>query len=502
VGGKDLVADILPPPEYIIESYLTVLQSLHEADPARLSSLADKFHKLKVEYLARHEYWKNNLVDGKTKQLLLSDSYAPALDFFDIAEKEFFPLLLRGDSKSASALAQGRLKTRYEAHRGVIDEIVKVTNERNAALEGGARRSLTSALLLLVAISLGACVIGLLVLAGINRGIFGAFRMCLGVTNSIAAGDLSVDIRVEGTGILRELLQSLDKMLANLRDIIGKVTDVSHNLASASRQLSETSEQIATGAEEVAAQAATVATASEEMSATSTDIARNCVSAAQVSEQSIDFSYTGAKVFHETISGMGVIADLVDRTSRTVESLGSRSEQIGAIVGTIEDIADQTNLLALNAAIEAARAGEQGRGFAVVADEVRALAERTTKATREIGEMIKAIQNDTGEAVRAMEEGVREAKKGEASAGKSGEALSDIITRIGDVAMQINQIAAAAEQQTATTGEVTSNIHQITEVVNQTARGAEETAVAAAQLAHHAGELQSLVGRFTLERVN
>jgi methyl-accepting chemotaxis protein len=200
----------------------------------------------------------------------------------------------------------------------------------------------------------------------------------------------------------------------------------------------------------------------------------------------------------ETITGMNIIADRVRQTSRTIEALGSRSEQIGDIVGTIEDIADQTNLLALNAAIEAARAGEQGRGFAVVADEVRALAERTTKATREIGEMIKAIQNETREAVKAMEEGVNEVEKGATSSQKSGLALEEILGRINEVSMQVNQIATAAEEQTATTGEVTSNIQQITEVVHQTARGAEETASAAAQLAEQAQGLQNLVRQFKL----
>jgi methyl-accepting chemotaxis protein len=198
------------------------------------------------------------------------------------------------------------------------------------------------------------------------------------------------------------------------------------------------------------------------------------------------------------MSGMNVIAERVRQTSMTIEALGTRSDQIGAIVSTIEDIADQTNLLALNAAIEAARAGEQGRGFAVVADEVRALAERTTKATREIGEMIKAIQNETSDAVKAMEEGVNEVEKGAAFSQKSGHALDEILGRINEVTMQINQIAMAAEQQTATTGVLTGNIQQITDEVGRTALGAVDTAGAAAQLATQARDLQNIVSRFRL----
>jgi methyl-accepting chemotaxis protein len=195
---------------------------------------------------------------------------------------------------------------------------------------------------------------------------------------------------------------------------------------------------------------------------------------------------------------MSQIAERVHESSQTVESLGVRSDQIGAIIGTIEDIADQTNLLALNAAIEAARAGEQGRGFAVVADEVRALAERTTRATREIDGMIKAIQSETREAVIAMEQGVEQVASGTGEAEKSGQALQEILQQINDVSMQINQVATAAEEQTATTGEISGNMMQITDVVRRTSQGASESAVAAAQLNGSADELQRLVRQFKL----
>jgi methyl-accepting chemotaxis protein len=255
---------------------------------------------------------------------------------------------------------------------------------------------------------------------------------------------------------------------------------------------------MATGSEEVSAQVGTVATAGEEMSATSGDIAQNCQFAAEASQQASTAAVTGAKVVDETIFLMNSIAGLVRNSANAVESLGNRSDQIGAIVGTIEDIADQTNLLALNAAIEAARAGEQGRGFAVVADEVRALAERTTRATREIGEMIKAIQLETKGAVIAMEQGVNEVAKGSATAANSGRALEEILEQINSVTTQINQVATAAEEQTATTSEISSNMQQITDAVAQTANGAQESAVAAEQLSGLADDLRVIVRQFKL----
>lgn len=314
----------------------------------------------------------------------------------------------------------------------------------------------------------------------------------------IASGDISKKVRIFANDELGAVGVSINSMLDSLNAMIASIQSASLKIASASHQIQSSSEQMATGAEEVAAQTGTVATAGEEMAATATEIAGNCLAAADGANQASSTASNGAAVVQETISVMNRIANRVRETAQTVENLGARGDQIGEIIATIEDIADQTNLLALNAAIEAARAGEQGRGFAVVADEVRALAERTTTATKEIGAMIKAIQRDTGEAVSSMNKGVDEVEQGTREASRSGEALEGILTQIGSLSMQIGQIATAAEQQTATTSEISNNIHQITDVVHQTAQGTQESAAAATQLEGLAEELQRLVGRFTL----
>ncbi len=310
--------------------------------------------------------------------------------------------------------------------------------------------------------------------------------------------DLTKQLPIISKNEIGELGICINNFIDKLHSVISNISSSSIKVAIAANQLHSSAEHISSGAEEVVAQSTTVATASEEMSATATDIARNCQLAADGAQLATQSAHNGVAVVDATIMVMRQIAEKVQASAKTVESLGVRSDQIGAIIGTIEDIADQTNLLALNAAIEAARAGEQGRGFAVVADEVRALAERTTRATREIGEMIKAIQNETKGAVEAMAQGVRQVETGSSEAAKSGEALSEIMEQINAVAMQVSQIATAAEEQTATTSEISSNMNQITEVVQATAHGAHESLLASSRMNSNAEELLAVINKFKI----
>ena len=325
-----------------------------------------------------------------------------------------------------------------------------------------------------------------------------ALDRIIGYLVTLTAGDLTQPIVAKRNNEISAIIRGISSLQDTMRSVIAQISQTSEQVALASQQLHSSAEQIASGSEHVASQTNAVAVASEEMAATSGEISHNCLSAAENSSHASDAAQSGADIVRQTTEGMERIAVRVKGTAKTIIELGARSDQIGEIIGTIEDIADQTNLLALNAAIEAARAGEQGRGFAVVADEVRALAERTTRATREIGVMIKAIQSETKTAVDAIEDGVAEVEKGTESSVRSGQALEQILEQIKDVTMQVNQIATAAEQQTATTGEITHNIQQITSVVQQTAHGATGTASAAAALSRQSGELRQLVGKFTL----
>ncbi|MBW4055293.1 MAG: bacteriohemerythrin [Proteobacteria bacterium] len=330
-----------------------------------------------------------------------------------------------------------------------------------------------------------------------------AFKPLTGIVVALekaAGGDLSVRADASGGGEFARLATSFNTMMTDMNKAMRQFFSVADTVRDSVILVRSTTDAMASAAEDVAVQATTIATASEEMSATSGDIARNCLYAAESAQKATEQTHSGSQLVQSSSRLMENIAQRVNISSQTVEGLGKRSDQIGAIVNTIQDIADQTNLLALNAAIEAARAGEQGRGFAVVADEVRALAERTTKATKEIAAMIKAIQNETQSAVSSMSEGVDEVNRGTAETTRSGEALEDILNRINELTMQISQVATAAEEQTATTQEITNNIQMITDVVNRNVENAHSTTQATTTLAKEVDNLHELVGHFHLSK--
>ncbi len=412
--------------------------------------------------------------------------------------EEMITATLDGDRETALDIMRTQClsyeKKIDDAIKKIFDLKIQLAEQRGEQNSASAR----NAIIQMSAFAVAGMVIAIILGLFMARQLSAPLLKVVEFAKAIAQGDLSNHLEMNQKDETGQLAEAVNTMADRLNRLISGVAENASQVAAAAGQLTANAEQMATGAEEVAAQSGTVATASEEMAATSTEIAQNCSTAADEAHRASETAGRGSEVIRHTVEEMARIADRVRETAKTVESLGTRSDQIGEIIGTIEDIADQTNLLALNAAIEAARAGEQGRGFAVVADEVRALAERTTKATKEIGTMIKAIQHETKGAVAIMEQGVQEVERGTAEAAESGKALEEILEQVGTVTMQVNQIATAAEQQTATTTEISGNIQQITDVVHDTARGAQETAAAARQLSNLSDELQQLIGQFHL----
>ncbi|MEI7811999.1 MAG: methyl-accepting chemotaxis protein [Ignavibacteria bacterium] len=325
----------------------------------------------------------------------------------------------------------------------------------------------------------------------------------LQVIDRLAAGDLTITIEEHQVDDeIGKLKGQLLLMINGLSNLISQVKDAVEATASASAQISSSTEQMSAGARDQNIQATEIAGAVEEMTKTILETSKNTSVASDSAKEAGDKAKEGGKVIVQTIDGMNRIADVVVRSAKTVETLGNSSNQIGEIVQVIDDIADQTNLLALNAAIEAARAGEQGRGFAVVADEVRKLAERTTKATKEIAIMIKQIQKDTSDAVESMNQGTNEVENGKILANKAGDSLQEIISATEKVSDIIDQVATAAEEQFRASDEISKNIEAITTITQETSTGTAQIANATGDLSRLTNRLQDLVMNFKVEETS
>ncbi|MEM6749419.1 MAG: methyl-accepting chemotaxis protein [Planctomycetota bacterium] len=315
-------------------------------------------------------------------------------------------------------------------------------------------------------------------------------------------GDLTQRLEVRSKDELGQLAGWFNHFIAKVHDVIAEVVGTTEDVAAASTQIASSSEQIAGGMNEQSQQITQVSAAVEEMSASVIEVAKKSADASGASEQAGRAADEGGEVIRETITDMGAISDAVASSSSQVESLGKRGEEIGEIVSVINDIADQTNLLALNAAIEAARAGEHGRGFAVVADEVRKLADRTTKATEEIGQSINAIREETAGAVDQMGQSAERVSAGVERAEQSGDSLRKIVASAKEVSSMIQSIAAAAEEQSAAAEQVSCNIESISQVTRQAAEGTNQAADAATSLSATSERLLQLVGSFKVQRDN
>jgi methyl-accepting chemotaxis protein len=341
------------------------------------------------------------------------------------------------------------------------------------------------------------------VLLGFNKSIdemYLPIADSMRILDRIAKGDLTEKITKKYNGDHQKLANSINKVIDSLKGITIQTSNSVDSTSLVANQILSSTEQMAAGVQEQSMQINEVSAAVEEMTRTILETTKNTITASEASNKAGIVAKEGGAIVSETIQGINRIAEIVTAGANTVEKLGQNSTQIGEIIQVINDIADQTNLLALNAAIEAARAGEQGRGFAVVADEVRKLAERTSKATKEIASMIKLIQTETEKAVNEMQSGKQEALKGKQKAEVAGKSLKNIINETEVVSQLISQVAAASEQQSATAEEISKNIETILNVTNESAQGIQQIVKAAEDLNKLTDDLKNVVAAYKIDK--
>ena len=311
-------------------------------------------------------------------------------------------------------------------------------------------------------------------------------------------GNLTVRARIEQRDEVGRMGSAFNTMLDQLGGFIGEVKHGVEQLSSSAHQMAAVTEQTSQGVMTQRNQTDQATSAMDQMSSTVQEVARNAGEAAEAAQSADNEANNGRRVVSATMDAIDNLAGEVEKASQVIHKLEEDTGSIGTVLDVIRGIAEQTNLLALNAAIEAARAGEQGRGFAVVADEVRTLATRTQQSTEEIQQMIQTLQNGARDAVSVMEEGRNQAQSSVEQAAKAGEslaAITDAVTRISDMN---NQIASAAEQQSAVAEEVNRSVMSISEVADQTATGAEQTSASSNELGRLAATLQSMVEKYRI----
>ena len=502
--------------ESIYKNRLVAIQMLNDMrnlqNQIRLLLLRARLETDAFEIMALTDSVRSNIF--KIEQLLITyNELKPVgeekklLDAF-VAERVNFgktgvlPMIDLLQAEKFSAVDKLRRETMDPAFTKVSDAIDVViayqTRIAQQQFEHSVKQASILRIVALATVSLGvllAILMGAIIGRSINRGVASLETSAA----KLAEGDLTVKVPTTGKDELSRVGASFNQMAHHFSELIGQVNAASVLVNQHADSLSQSSSQVAQSSRQQSQRATEAAGSVEQFNNAFKEIAATSENIVSAVKNARDLSKHGDTVVANVVKGIEKVAKTVNASVEVIADLGQRSNQIGQILTVIKDIADQTNLLALNAAIEAARAGEQGRGFAVVADEVRKLAERTTAATSEISSMVGVIQEDTGRAVNTMRQSSDDVQQGVSLANQAGQALQDIASSVEQVADMIGRIASATHEQSGASEALTQSVEEIAHVADENSRAIEHAATASQELVDCSQNLQQIVSRFRLQ---
>jgi len=506
-----LRADILPPPLYAVDAFAAVNEAYVATSNSDYQKRDRKLAEVKAaeaDYNRRVEYWKSNLnldtMGGAFQAVLKSNE-----NFYRIYNKDFEVAIKLGAIAAAKPL--GDLASAYEINKQTVLALNAEVQKESVSIAASSNK-LVNTILIALAL-LGVLIVFLIAYFGSRqvKQIENAVLMLendgqqnqMAVLNlldemgDLADGDLTVRAEVK-ENITGAIADSINYTIDSLRDLVTGINRASEQVNTATGQAQATSVGLLSAAEQQSKQITETTEAVGNMTRSILQVSSNASQASQVAQRSLQAATQGSQAVQNTIAGMNGIREQIQETSKRIKRLGESSQEIGEIVELISDITEQTNILALNAAIQAASAGEAGRGFTVVAEEVQRLAERSSEATKQIGAIVKTIQTDTNSAVAAMEKSTEGVVEGARLSDAAGKALTEIETVTTSLARLIQSISSATEAQTEVASTVTKNMQQIQEITSQTTEGTKQTAESVGQLTTLAEELRESVAGFKL----
>ncbi len=424
------------------------------------------------------------------------DQYVQLLNDYRQLESRMKSLSQANDMTELTRLLSADLQTNSDQMNVVLGKLVEMNTQQLNQASANATQQYSTAFTMVVTLLFIATALTLLFAWLLTNSITRPIASALHAAEDIAEGDLTRTITVDGTDEAGRLLAAMLKMQSKLRDTLQRISGSATQLASAAEELNAVTDESARGLSQQNNEIEQAATAVNQMTSAVEEVARNAVSTSEASKNATTSASDGRDLVQETVSAIERMSTDVQSTSRLIGNLADESRDIGKVLDVIRGLADQTNLLALNAAIEAARAGEAGRGFAVVADEVRALAHRTQQSTSEIERMIGSIQGGTEQAVNSMRSSTERAESTLNIAKGAGLALDTINSAVVEINERNLVIASAAEEQAQVAREVDRNLVNIRDLSTQSATGANQTSAASNELSRLAVDLNGMVARF------